>query len=141
MDPVSTRKLEVGQKVTVSRTISDADVTAFAGLSLDSNPVHFDDAYAAKTLYGKKIAHGMISAALISGALTKLMGDSNVLLAMDLEFKKPVYIGDEITCHATIVGIDRRNVASIHVEIGVAESEPAIVGTVRSMRTALSASP
>lgn len=139
MDRVSKRSLKIGQEVVVSRTISEADVAAFAELSLDTNPVHFDDAYAAKTLYGKKIAHGMISAALISGALTELMGNSNVLLAMNLEFRKPVYVGDEITCRAIIVEIERRNVARIEVEVGVAGSDPAIVGTVRSMRTALSA--
>lgn len=136
MDRLSKRDLEVGKRVTVSRAISEADVAAFADLSLDTNPIHFEDAYAAKTIFGKRIAHGMLSAALISGALTKLMGDSNVLLGLELEFRQPVYIGDQINCQLTIVAIDHRNVSRIEVEITVNGNKPVITGWAKCMRTA-----
>jgi acyl dehydratase len=80
------------------------------------------------------IAHGGIGAALISGALTQLMGEGNIWLSVSIQFKKPIYIGDELTCSLTISDIDRRGVASANVEVTNASSEVIISGTIKSMR-------
>jgi len=135
---MSGQKLQVGQQVLISRIISEQDINVFSEISMDHNPVHFDDAFAAKTIYGKRIAHGMIGASLVSGALTELMGAGNILLSLNLDFKGPMFIGDKITCTLTIREIVRRNLATIDVEISNYDSKPVIVGTAKSMRSVAS---
>jgi 3-hydroxybutyryl-CoA dehydratase len=127
---VTRQALEPGQRVSLSRRITEHDIDVFADLSLDRNPIHFDDSFAARTFFGKRIAHGMISAALVSGALTELMGNGNVWLSLSLEFRKPVYVGEEVT----ITEIQRRNIATIDVQILNSNSEQVITGTAKSMR-------
>lgn len=136
---VTKRALEPGQRVSLRKRVTEQDVQVFAELSQDHNPIHFDDNFAASTVFGKRIAHGMISAALISGALTELMGHGNIWLSLNLEFKKPVYLDDEITCTLKITEVSRRTIATIAVEILNADSELVVAGTVKSMRTTVSA--
>jgi 3-hydroxybutyryl-CoA dehydratase len=131
---MSMEPLQPGKKVSVSRVVKEEDVEAFASLSLDRNPVHFDEEFASRTVFGRRIAHGGIGAALISGALTQLMGEGNIWLSVSIQFKKPIYIGDELTCSLTISDIDRRGVASANVEVTNASSEVIISGTIKSMR-------
>lgn len=123
----------VGDSVVLSRTIEIEDIEAFATLSLDYNPIHFDEAFAAKTVFGQRIAHGMIGAALISGALTKLMGSGNIWLSANIEFKKPIFLRDQLTAKLTIEQMDRRGVAEVSVLISNDQEEFVIVGTVNSM--------
>jgi acyl dehydratase len=132
------KSIRAGDKASIRRTISWADIKAFGELSQDHNPVHFDDDYAARTIYGRKIAHGLVPAALISGALTELMGPSNVMLSLELHFRKPVFIGDEVECTVTLSELNRRKVATLKVEILGATAEIAIAGTVTCMRTSAS---
>jgi len=127
-------KPQPGDKTTLSRTVREEDVQIFADLSKDYNPVHFDEDFASKTIFGGRIAHGMIGAALISGALTKLMGDGNIWLSATINFKKPVFIGDNLTAHLTISEINRRGVADINVSIVKNDCEEVIGGSVQSMR-------
>ena len=90
--------LTPGQKATRTKTITDEMIRTFAELSDDTNPVHLDDAYAATTRFGKRIAHGMIAASLISAALANdLPGPGTVYLSQSLQFKAPVYPGDTVT--------------------------------------------
>jgi 3-hydroxybutyryl-CoA dehydratase len=126
--------LQPWKKVSVSRVVKEEDVETFANLSLDRNPVHFDEEFASRTVFGRRIAHGGIGAALISGALTQLMGEGNIWLSVSIQFKKPIYIGDELTCSLTLSDIDRRGVASANVEVTNASSEVIISGTIKSMR-------
>ena len=103
VDPV---KLELGASASLTKTVSDDDVVAFAEVSGDRNPVHLDDAYAAQTRFGERIAHGMLSAGFISAVLgTKLPGPGAVYLSQTLKFRAPVTIGDEITATATVVSV------------------------------------
>jgi len=127
--------LEPGRQVSLTRRVTDQDIEAFADLSMDRNRVHFDDAFAAETVFGKRIAHGMISAALISGALTELMGNGNIWLSLNLDFKKPVYVDEEITCTLKVREVVRRSIATIDVEILNSASELVIEGRVTSMRS------
>ncbi|HNB53810.1 MAG TPA: MaoC family dehydratase [Anaerolineales bacterium] len=87
-----------GQKATLSKTFTEADVIAFADASGDHNPVHLDETYAQSTRFGKRIAHGMLVAGLISAVLgTQLPGPGTIYLGQELSFKAPVFLGDTIT--------------------------------------------
>ncbi len=90
--------LQPGDKASRTTTITDEMIRAFADLTGDSNPVHLDDVYAAGTRFGRRIAHGMIAAGLISAALANdLPGPGTVYLSQTLQFKAPVFPGDSIT--------------------------------------------
>jgi len=87
-----------GDKASRTTTITDEMVRLFASLTGDTNPVHLDEAYAAGTRFGRRIAHGMIAAGLISATLANdLPGPGTVYLSQTLQFKSPVYPGDTIT--------------------------------------------
>jgi 3-hydroxybutyryl-CoA dehydratase len=95
--------LRVGMSADYVRTVSEADIIAFAELSGDNNPVHLDAAYAATTMFKGQIAHGMLSAAFISTALgTKLPGYGCIYMSQDLRFKAPVRIGDIVRTEVTV---------------------------------------
>ena len=99
--------LEIGMARSISKTISDADVAAFAQLSCDHNPVHLDEDYAQQTIFGGRIAHGMLTAALISAVIgEQLPGHGTVYLGQDLKFKAPVRPGDRVEAVVTVREID-----------------------------------
>ena len=90
--------LQPGDKASRTTLISDDMIRTFANLTGDTNPVHLDDAYAASTRFGRRIAHGMIAAGLISATLADdLPGPGTIYLSQTLQFKSPVYPGDTIT--------------------------------------------
>lgn len=127
-------KVSVGQEARVSRMITADDVETFAQLSLDRNPVHFDDSFAAGTLFGRRIAHGMLGVALVSGALTELMGAGNIWISSSIKFEKPIFINDRLTCVLTVSAVDRRGLADINVRVENDRGEVIISGNVKSMR-------
>lgn len=101
--------LKLGEKVRRDYVISDADVLAFGELSGDFNPVHFDNDYAASTIFGRRIAHGMISVAKFSGIFGMDMpGLGTLWLDQTVKFLKPVFIGEKYTAIAEVVALDRR---------------------------------
>ena len=101
-------ELEVGQSATYERTVSETDIAQFAELSGDHNPVHLDEAFAAKTLFKGRIAHGMLSAAFISTTVgTKLPGHGSIYVSQSLRFRAPVRIGDTVVTTATVKAINR----------------------------------
>lgn len=107
--------LAVGQVATFSKTIEMTDIVAFAEASGDTNPVHLDAEAAAQSQFGRPIAHGMLTASLISAVLgTRLPGSGCIYLSQTLTFKAPVWPGDEVTARAEIVAIDtdRRRVTA-----------------------------
>jgi len=96
-------KFTVGDSAEITKTITEADVQAFAGLTGDHNPVHVDNAFAKTTRFGRTIAHGMLTASLISAVLAnKLPGEGSVYLGQTLQFVAPVFPGDEITARVTV---------------------------------------
>ena len=98
--------LKIGDKFSTTKQITDAVVRAFAELSGDYNPIHLDDDFAAKTRFGKRIAHGMISGALISAVLGyELKARKIVYLSQTLKFTAPVFIDDTVTATATVTNI------------------------------------
>lgn len=95
--------LSVGQSGSVSKTITEADIILFSGVSTDTNPVHLDEQFAATTPFKGRIAHGMLSASLISAVLAnRLPGPGTIYLGQTLKFKAPVRAGDTVTATATI---------------------------------------
>lgn len=88
-------ELTVGASASMSKTISETDVYLFAGITGDFNPAHINEAAARETRFGGRIAHGMLSAGLISAVLAmKLPGPGTIYLGQELKFTKPVRIGD-----------------------------------------------
>ncbi|MGN5595516.1 MaoC family dehydratase [Stutzerimonas nitrititolerans] len=96
--------LEVGQKASFEKTIGERDIQLFAAMSGDRNPVHLDAEFARGTLFKERIAHGMLSGALISAAVAcTLPGPGTIYLGQTMRFARPVKIGDTITVHVEIL--------------------------------------
>ena len=96
--------LPIGAKASRQKTITAADIEAFASATGDANPVHLDEAYAATTQFGKRIAHGLLTAGIVSAVLANdLPGPGTIYLGQDLKFKAPVFIGDTITATVEVI--------------------------------------
>ena len=105
--------LETGMEGVYAKTVTDSDITMFAGISGDTNPVHLDDDFAKQTIFGERIAHGMLSASFISTVFgTQLPGPGCVYLSQSLRLKAPVKIGDRVEARVCIKEIltDKRRV-------------------------------
>ena len=99
--------LEIGMSREVAKTIEDYDIRLFADISTDRNPVHLDEVYAQETIFGGRIAHGMLAAALISAVIgEQLPGHGSVYLGQSLKFMAPVRPGDDVTARVTVREID-----------------------------------
>ena len=94
--------VDIGTKVSSQKTVTEADIVMFAGVSGDFNLVHISEEYAKKTLFGGRIAHGVISLGFVSAAMTKLPGVVIFLSASD-KFLAPVRIGDTITATGEVI--------------------------------------
>jgi len=98
-----TMQFKVGDSAEITKTIEQADIDAFANVTGDHNPVHVDEEFAKTTRFGRRIAHGMLTASLISAVLAnKLPGEGSVYLGQTLQFVAPVFPGDEITARVTV---------------------------------------
>lgn len=120
--------LDVGMSDSFAKTITDADVCIFAGVSGDTNPVHINEEYAQTTMFGKRIVHGMFSAALISTvAGTKLPGPGAIYVDQSIKFKAPVFIGDTANATITVTDVDtRRKRVKCKTEVHVGEKLVAV---------------
>jgi len=108
-------ELEIGHKEFVQKTISETDIYLYAGITGDLNPAHINEEYAKNTFFKGRIAHGMLTAGLISAVLgTKLPGPGTIYLAQELKFTAPVRIGDTIKAEAEITEINtEKNIVKI----------------------------
>ena len=98
----------VGQSASLKKVFSSDDVKAFAELSLDKNPIHLDEAYAEQSLFGKRIVHGFFVGSLISTVFgTVLPGEGAIYLHQEMNFRKPVYHGEEIKATVTVTNIKK----------------------------------
>lgn len=94
---------QIGETASFSKTITESDIYAYAGISGDFNPVHVNAEFAKKTRFKERIAHGMLTAGLVSAVLgMKLPGPGAIYLSQQMEFLKPVRIGDTITATAEV---------------------------------------
>jgi len=99
--------LQIGMSASTGKTITEADINMFAEVSTDTNPVHKSEAAAAATPFHHRIAHGMLSAGLISAVLgNRLPGPGTIYLGQSLRFRAPVRIGDTVTATAEVTALD-----------------------------------
>ncbi len=114
--------LTVGQEASFAKSVTQADIVAFAEVTGDDNPLHLNAEYAATTPFKSRIAHGMLSAGFISAVIgTKLPGPGSIYMSQSLKFKAPVRIGDRVDTVCTIIGIDpvkRRVTLSTTCKVG-----------------------
>jgi 3-hydroxybutyryl-CoA dehydratase len=100
-------ELSVGQTASLGKTITEADILMFAAVSTDTNPVHIDAEAAKASIFKERIAHGMLSAGLISAVLgTRLPGPGTIYLGQTLRFRGPVRIGDTVTATVEVTALD-----------------------------------
>ena len=100
-------EIEVGMTASYSQTITDADVKSFSGISGDNNPVHMSDDYAVQSKFGKRIAHGLLTSSFFSALFgTRLPGPGCVYVSQNLNFRRPVYLGDTVCAEITVTEID-----------------------------------
>lgn len=99
--------IEIGMKRHLRKQVTDRDIEMFAEISTDHNPVHLDDAYAQDTIFEGRIAHGMLTAGLISAVIgEQLPGHGTVYLGQSLKFLAPVRPGDMVLAEVEVTDID-----------------------------------
>ena len=97
-------EIKVGDKASMSKTVTEFDVYTFAGVTGDFNPVHIDAEFAKTTMFKERIAHGMLTAGFISAVLgTALPGKNTIYMGQELQFKAPVKIGDTVTATVEVL--------------------------------------
>ncbi|WP_413558504.1 MaoC family dehydratase [Bdellovibrio sp. HCB209] len=110
--------VDVGFTKSTSVKVTDKMVRQFAELSGDHNPIHLDDAYAAGTRFGRRIAHGMIAGALISRALVECIGEGGIYLGQSMKFVNPVFIDDTITITIKITAMRKeKGIATVETNV------------------------
>lgn len=103
----SVEEMKVGLSASMSKTVTEADIILFAGITGDFNPAHIDEEYAKQSMFKGRIAHGMLSAGFISATLAmKLPGPGSIYLGQNMKFKAPVKIGDTVKTTVTITDIN-----------------------------------
>jgi len=101
------QEIQIGDTAQFSKTISESDVYSFAGVTGDMNPVHINVEYAGDTIFGKRIAHGILASGFVSNVLgTQLPGPGSIYLEQTCRFLKPVFIGDTITATVEVIEKD-----------------------------------
>lgn len=99
-------ELRVGDAAEMAKTVTESDIALFAGVTGDFNPVHVDAVAAERSMFGERIAHGMLSAGFISAVLgMRLPGPGSVYLSQTLRFTKPVRIGDTVTARVEVLEV------------------------------------
>ncbi len=102
-DIVKWENYEIGDSAFHTKTVTETDVILFAGITGDYNPLHVDEEFAKTQLFKKRVVHGAFSVGLISAVLgTKLFGPGILYGSQNVQFKKPVFIGDTLTAVATV---------------------------------------
>lgn len=128
------KECKVGDKAVFSKTVSESDIYLFAGVSGDYNPAHVNEAYAKKTSFHTRIAHGMLSASFISTVLgTKLPGPGTIYLEQSLVFKKPVFIGDTVTAEVEIIEIIKEKICRLQTNCKNQKNEVVLEGVATVM--------
>ena len=99
--------IEIGMTRQLKKIVTDRDIEMFAEVSTDHNPVHLNEDYANETIFGGRIAHGMLTAGLISAVIgEQLPGHGTVYLGQTLKFLRPVRPGDQVTTQVVVINID-----------------------------------
>ncbi|MCR9146914.1 MAG: MaoC family dehydratase [Rhodobacteraceae bacterium] len=104
---ITIEEIEMGMVRSLRKVVTDEDIEMFAQVSTDYNPVHMDDDYARDTIFEGRIAHGMLTAGLISAVIgEQLPGHGTVYMGQSLKFLAPVRPGDQVLAEVEVIGID-----------------------------------
>jgi 3-hydroxybutyryl-CoA dehydratase len=106
-------QLHVGQSASLTKTIEEQDITRFAEVTGDNNPVHLNETFAKGTIFKTRIAHGMLTASLFSGLLgMQLPGNGTIYLRQNLRFRAPVKLGDTVVATVSVreINLERKRV-------------------------------
>ena len=121
--------LAIGQTASLGKTITEADILLFAAVSTDTNPVHINAEVAKASIFGERIAHGMLSAGLISAVLgTRLPGPGSIYMSQTLRFRGPVKIGATVTATAEITALNAEKKRATLKTICTVDGEVVIEG-------------
>ncbi len=123
--------LAVGQTATRSNTITQAHVEQYAAITGDRNPLHFDEEYASRTPFGRLVVHGGLTSGILNALVAEDMpGPGTVFISMDLQFTRPVFIGDTITASAEVLEVHpSKPVCKLAVRITRQDGETVLTGT------------
>jgi acyl dehydratase len=104
--PIGPLELRVGQRIERTKTITDEDVESFARITGDRNPLHFDDAFAAGTRFGRRVAQGGITAGMLNALVAMdLPGAGTVFMSQSITYRAPAYVGDTLTARAEVISL------------------------------------
>lgn len=128
-------EISIGQTASYTKQVTEVDIQLFAAVSGDVNPVHLDADYAAGTMFGERIAHGMLTGAIISAALAmELPGPGTIYLSQNLRFRLPVKIGDTITVVLKVTEKhDRRKIVTLDCQASNAAGKVVASGSAEVM--------
>lgn len=121
-------EMSVGMSHETTHTITEEDITLFARVSGDFNPIHMDEDYAKKTPFGQRIAHGALTASYISGILgNNLPGPGSIFTHLEMRFRRPVFIGDTVVARAEVTEMYERG-NRITLKITCSVGDKVVVG-------------
>jgi len=128
-------EISIGQTADYSKQVEETDIRMFAAVSGDVNPVHLDEAFAAGTMFGGRIAHGMLTGAVISAALAmELPGPGTIYLGQTMRFLRPVKIGDRISVHLEVTAKrDDKKIVTLACEVTNQEGKAVVTGEAQVM--------
>jgi acyl dehydratase len=131
LENITFDEISIGQTATYTKTVTAQDLALFAVVSGDANPVHLDEEYASQTMFKGRIAHGMLTAGLISAALAmELPGPGTIYLGQSMRFQRPVRIGDVITVELKVLEKDdEKKFVKIETTALNQDGKPVVTGT------------
>ncbi len=121
--------LAVGQKASFGKTITEADIVLFAAVTGDTNPMHLNAEYAKTTVFGERIAHGMLAAGLLTKVMgTQLPGPGTIYMSQSLRFRAPVRIGDTVTAIVEITALNAEKLRATLRTVCLVKGVPVLDG-------------
>lgn len=124
------KEIKIGDKASIAKTITEGDVYLFAGITGDQNPAHINEEVAKNTIFKGRIAHGMLSAGLISAVLgMQLPGPGTIYMGQDLKFTAPVRFGDTITAQVEVIEIVKEKIVKLKTTCTNQEGAFVVEGT------------
>lgn len=122
-------EFQTGQYYEMQKKVTQEDVLKFAEISGDFNPIHVDEEYAKNSIFGQRIAHGMLGAAYVSTVIgMKFPGEGTIYMGQNLKFVRPVYPGDELTVRVEIKELLEKNRAKLATTVKNGKEETVIEG-------------
>jgi acyl dehydratase len=124
-------EVKVGDQFSTHKQVTENDITLFADLSGDHNPLHLDADFASRSMFKQRVAHGMLTASFISAALASMPG-TIILTNICLSFEKPVHIGDKLTARVTVTNVQNSKV-DLNAEV-LRGADTVLSGTAKILR-------